>query len=222
MRQLIRDFVEICSRNLDINESIYEFGSLRVDGQNELADLRPLFPNKKYVGADMRSGLGVDVILNLHSIHLSDESVGAVLILDTLEHVEYPHKAISEAYRILKPDGILIISSVMNFPIHDYPNDFWRFTPEAFKSLLGIFDTYFVDYIGNEKFPHTIIGIGFKSQPVNGVGKFYESWYNYSMLLKQNKYDWRIIIEMIIPPLVLKFLKYLVFKMQYMKLIIWK
>ncbi len=162
MRESIKQFVRTCAEVLPISEPIYEFGSLQVSGQEGFADLRPLFPGKRYVGADMRNGSGVDIVLNLHSIDLPLESVGTVLILDTLEHVEFPREAIGQIHRILKPDGILIMSSVMNFPIHDHPHDYWRFTPEAFKSLLKPFDFSLVDFAGDEQFPHTVIGIGAK------------------------------------------------------------
>jgi SAM-dependent methyltransferase len=115
MRELIRQFVETCAQTLPISEPICEFSSFQVLGQEDLADLRPFFPGKKYVGADMREGPGVDIILNLHHIDLPSDSIGTVLVMDTLEHVEFPRKAIKEVHRILKPHGILIISSVMNF-----------------------------------------------------------------------------------------------------------
>jgi len=88
MRELIKEFVRICAEILPVSEPIYEFGSFQVPGQKGFADLRPIFPGKKYVGADLR-GVGVDVVLNLHEIDLPSESVGTVLILDTLERVEY-------------------------------------------------------------------------------------------------------------------------------------
>jgi len=170
MRDLIKEFVIICAENLPFPEPIYEFGSLQVQGQEGYADLRPFFPGKKYVGADIRSGPGVDVILNLHDIDLPSESIGSVLSLDTLEHVEYPRKAIREVYRILRPNGIFIVSSVMNFPIHDYPYDIWRFTPEGFISLLNIFPCSFVEFAGEDSFPHTVTGIGFKEPISENVG----------------------------------------------------
>ncbi|MDH5374551.1 MAG: class I SAM-dependent methyltransferase [Candidatus Bathyarchaeota archaeon] len=173
MRELIRQFVEICAQTLPISEPIYEFGSFQVLGQEDLADLRPFFPGKKYVGADMREGPGVDIILNLHHIDLPSDSIGTVLVMDTLEHVEFPRKAIKEVHRILKPHGILIISSVMKFPIHAHPHDYWRFTPEAFKSLIKPFSLSFVDFIGESAFPHTVVGIGFKgSISENAIKEF--------------------------------------------------
>lgn len=162
MRQKIKDLVYIICDILSLEAPIYEFGSLQVSGQEGFADLRSMFPGKEYVGADMRPGTGVDRILNLHEIDLPNESAGTVLCLDTLEHVEYPHKALTEIHRILKPNGIAVISSVMLYPIHDHPYDYWRFTPEGFKSLLKPFSRSFVGHAGRDDFPHTVIGIGFK------------------------------------------------------------
>ena len=167
MRQNIKDLVPIVSNTLPIAEPIYEFGSLRVAGQEDFADLRPLFPGKEYIGADIRQGVGVDTLLDLHAINLPAESVGTVLCVDTLEHVEYPHRALEEIHRILKPGGLVFIASVMLWPIHDYPCDYWRFTPAAFQSLLKQFTSTTVGWAGKEDFPHTVIGVGFKGKPVN-------------------------------------------------------
>ncbi len=161
MRESVNDFVKVCSESIACNEPIYEFGSFTVPGQEHLS-VRPYFSGKKYVGADMRQGPGVDVVLNLHKIDLPDASVGTVLLLDTLEHVEYPREAMSELYRILKPEGMIIMTSVMYFIIHDYPYDYWRFTPEAFRSLLKSFGHSAVFAAGENLFPHTVAGIGFK------------------------------------------------------------
>ncbi len=162
MRDFIREFVRICTQTLPLEEPIYEFGSLQVPGQEGFADLRPLFPGKRYVGSDMREGLGVDVVLDLHHIALPDHSVGTVLAMDTLEHVAFPHRALEELHRILRDDGTVILSSVMRMRIHAYPNDYWRFTPEGFRVLLQPFAESFVSYAGPAKFPHTVVGVGFK------------------------------------------------------------
>ncbi|HEX2834610.1 MAG TPA: methyltransferase domain-containing protein [Thermoanaerobaculia bacterium] len=162
MRRTIKGFAEVAARTLPIQEPIVEFGALQVPGQEQFADLRPLFPGKQYIGADMREGLGVDRVLNLHDIALESDSVGTILSLDTLEHVEFPHKAVAEMHRVLKPNGIAILSSVMDFPIHDFPYDYWRFTPEAFRSIMRPFANVFVGYAGRSNFPHTIVGVGFK------------------------------------------------------------
>jgi SAM-dependent methyltransferase len=155
MRESIKKLVKIVAETLPITEPIVEFGSLQVPGQEKFADLPPFFPNKEYIGCDMQPGPGVDRIANLHNIAMPTESIGTILVVDTLEHVEYPRKALEQVYRVLKPDGIALITSVMNFPIHDYPNDYWRFTPEGFKSLLKNFSYSFVDAVGPSGF-HTL------------------------------------------------------------------
>jgi SAM-dependent methyltransferase len=164
MRPSIKQFVKICRETLPIQEPVYEFGSMQVPRQEGFADLRPYFPDMMYIGADMARGTGVDVVLNLHNIDLPSESVGTAISCDTLEHVEYPRNALSELYRILKPNGVLIISSVMLYNIHAAPNDFWRFTPEGFKSLLSQFPSSYVDWNGKEENPHTVVGVGMKAQ----------------------------------------------------------
>jgi SAM-dependent methyltransferase len=162
MQPSIKKFVEVCSKYLPIQEPIYEFGSKQPKGQEGFADLRPFFKGYNYVGTDMENGLGVDEIQNLHEINLPDKSVGMCISCNTFEHVEYPRKAVSELYRVLKPGGFLIISSHMNFRIHAAPDDYWRFTPDGFRSLLKSFESVYVDWNGKEKNPHTVVGIARK------------------------------------------------------------
>jgi len=206
MRESIKQFVEICAKTLPISEPIYEFGAFQVSGQEGFADLRPLFPGKEYVGADMRKGPGVDVTLNLHHIDLPPESVGTVLLLDTLEHVELPRKAIENIHGILKPDGVLIMSSVMNFPIHDYPSDYWRFTPEGFRVLMRSFTSSFVGSIGNTEFPHTIIGLGLKNSIPHDYDEFrkqFEVWKQCWSETTQPQPMWKRLIKQFVPPIAL-------------------
>jgi len=178
MRRSIKEFVGIVASTLTINGPVYEFGSYQVETQEGFADLRSLFPGTEYFGTDMREGPGVDIILNLHDINLPAETVGTALCLETLEHVEYPHKALKELHRVLKPDGMVLITSTMFFPIHDFPHDYWRFTPEAFRSLLKPFSDSFVGFAGDKLFPHTLIGIGFKGKTPNTdlLKQKYEAW----------------------------------------------
>ena len=51
-----------------------------------------------------------------------------------------------------------MISPAMNFPIHGYPSDYWRFTPKAFELLLKRFAFYEVEFDGDSAFPEGIYG----------------------------------------------------------------
>ena len=164
MRQIIKEYVALAARHLPLPEPIYEFGALQVEGQEGFADLRPLFPGRAYVGCDMRAGPGVDRVLDMHALDLPDATIGSVLLLDTLEHVEYCRQAVAEIYRVLQPAGVVVASSVMNFVIHAHPNDYWRFTPEGFRSLFGHFETVLADWAGQADHPHTVVAAACKGR----------------------------------------------------------
>lgn len=160
MRYNVRDFVATVASNLDLPEPVVEIGSLQVDDQQELADLRPLVKGKTYIGCDMRPGPGVDRIEDVEAgLTFEDRSVGTILCLDTLEHVFDIMAALREFRRVLKPGGVLAMASVMLFPIHSYPYDYWRFTPECFSRLLSSFDQHHTFAEGEPLLPHTVYGL---------------------------------------------------------------
>lgn len=204
MRQQIKELAEIVSRTMPIHEPIFEFGSLQVPGQEIFANIRPYFKEKKYIGCDMQSGPGVDQVLDICDTRIASESVGTLLVLETLEHVEFCRKAVQEMHRIIIPQGILLISSTMYDPIHQYPYDFWRFSPDGFKSLLREFSFSLVDYLGEPKFPHTVIGIASKTnlpeKNLKDFGKNLKDWKE-----KWNRHDrtgFRYLARQITPPLI--------------------
>lgn len=201
MNKFIREFARIVSISFTIREPIYEFGSFLVPGQETVGNLRSLFPQKEFVGCDIRHGPGVDKILNLHNIDAPAESVGTVICLNTLEHVEYPFAALGEIHRILKPDGMAIISAPMNFAIHDYPSDYWRFTPEGFKSLLQPFPSSFVGFTGVPIFPDYVVGIGFKGEmpPLQMFEAHYHAW--------KIKPPFKEALRKFIPPILIPYIK---------------
>jgi SAM-dependent methyltransferase len=203
MRESIRQFVEIVSQTLPMEAPVFEFGALQLEGLVASADLRPFFPGKEYVGCDMREGPGVDRVLNLHDIDQPSGSVGTVISLDTMEHVEFPHKAMEEIHRILKPDGIAIISSVLEFRIHATPYDYWRFTPDGFRSILSPFASSFVGYAGKDRFPHTVVGIGFKGKTCS-LDEFTEHFDRWRTRWYKPKGDsWKDIAYLFVPPILL-------------------
>ncbi|MEQ1787214.1 MAG: class I SAM-dependent methyltransferase [Acidimicrobiales bacterium] len=162
MRDLIRAFAEDVATHLPIAPPIVEIGARAAAGQEGIADLRSLFPGREYIGCDVQDGPGVDRIEDVHALSFPDESIGAVLSLDTLEHVADPLRALQEIHRVLKPGGVVAISSVMFFPIHAHPWDYWRFTPEGFAQLLQPFESSLVLPYGYELMPETVFGIGVK------------------------------------------------------------
>jgi len=135
MTKPLRALVELCIKQLGSPKKILEIGSRQAINQNELADLRSLFPNAKYVGLDMQEGPGVDMVASAEKLPFQDSSFDLVLCLETLEHAEHPWLITSEIQRVVKKNGFVIVSSQQNFPIHLHPSDYFRFTPFELKSL---------------------------------------------------------------------------------------
>jgi SAM-dependent methyltransferase len=155
MNNQIIKFLTDCNTKLPIQEPIYEFGSRNVQ-KSLFPPTRSLFPNKEYVGCDFIEGEGVDEIMDVHNLHLPDNSVGTIICSSVLEHVENPIKAIEEFKRVLKSNGIIIITVPFIFPVHSYPNDYWRFTPECMRTLFKDFRYVDVQYSGGEVMPDMI------------------------------------------------------------------
>lgn len=57
-----------------------------------------------------------------------------------------------------------MITSVFNFKIHNYPHDFWRFTPEAFDRFTRGFQYKIFGYQGYRKRPRQVFVIVFSEQ----------------------------------------------------------
>lgn len=63
----------------------------------------------------------------------ADASYDHVLLINVLEHVFNYRQLLSEATRVAKPGGSVIVVVPFLFPIHPSPHDYWRFTEEALR-----------------------------------------------------------------------------------------
>lgn len=92
------------------------------------------FPHR--VGFDVVPGVGVDVLGDAHSLPFEDNKFDMVLCTEVLEHLHSPHVAIAEMNRVLKVGGMLILTTRFIFPLHDTPNDYFRYTKYGLQHLL--------------------------------------------------------------------------------------
>ncbi|MDY6784729.1 MAG: methyltransferase domain-containing protein [Cyanobacteriota bacterium] len=78
---------------------------------------------------------------NILSLPFGEGEFDYILSDQVLEHVEgNPQAAIDETLRILKPGGIAVHTTCFIYPVHSYPGDFWRYTPDALKLLCQNFN----------------------------------------------------------------------------------
>jgi len=92
-----------------------------------------------FVGTDFRSGPDVDLTADLHTLanKAGTETFDIVISCATLEHVKYPHLAALNMLKVLKVNGLIFIHTHQTFPLHAYPNDYYRFSREALQSLFS-------------------------------------------------------------------------------------
>lgn len=98
---------------------------------------RDMFPfAAEYIGADFEDGLDVDVVADIHNAEaIPDESVDAIVCVSVMEHVNRPWIAYPDLARTMKPGARMVVTTHQSFPVHGYPQDFWRFTTEAMRQL---------------------------------------------------------------------------------------
>jgi SAM-dependent methyltransferase len=83
----------------------------------------------QYIRADIAGGPHVDIVLDPNGFTgQSGDSFDVVLSSQVLEHVADPQKYLAEAYRILSPGGLLILSTHGMFLEHGCPEDYYRWT----------------------------------------------------------------------------------------------
>ena len=144
---------------------VIEFGSKWTPGQEFISDLRGCFPTLPYFGCDLWPGKGVDLQANAIMTPFPDGCAGTIVACEVLEHCESPGGAISEYLRLLRPDGLLIITTPFYLTIHHLP-DYWRFTPQGMERLLREFPFREIYFFGNFAFPRTVMAIAAKQGKV--------------------------------------------------------
>ena len=87
--------------------SVVEFGSRNINGS-----IRDCFPNvQKYVGIDLYKGDGVDIIGDA-SKYTPEYEIDTVVCVSVLEHTPNAKALIDNAFRILSPQGLFIVTTV--------------------------------------------------------------------------------------------------------------
>jgi SAM-dependent methyltransferase len=150
--------------SFDLPDPILEVGSYQVAGQEELIDLRKFFAGRKYTGLDFRPGPGVDLVANVENLPLATGSVGTVLAFSVFEHVKRFWQGFEEVYRVLRPDGVFLVCTPFYFHVHSYPHDYWRFTPEAFDTLLEKYSTRVLGWHGPDRRPLNVWAAAFREE----------------------------------------------------------
>lgn len=143
-------------------ENLFEWIGVEISALQETQKTKPLeiinvgaggaaydqinrFKNAKIIQIDIDEERNPDIVADVCEMPMfKDNSIDAIFMIEVLEHVAEPWRAIPEINRILKPGGRLIVSTPFIFPAHDEPYDFYRYTRYGLEYLLKDFDDVLV------------------------------------------------------------------------------
>lgn len=108
-----------------------------VDLGSGVTPFRELFFKFDYVGVDFKKQENVTIVADITKpLPLPDNFCDIVTLLNVLEHIPNPHDLLREAFRLLKPGGIIIGAVPFFVRLHKKPYDFHRYTSYALDYLL--------------------------------------------------------------------------------------
>lgn len=77
-----------------------------------------------------------DIAGDVLALPVKNAALDTVLMTQVLEHVPEPGQAIAEISRVLRKDGVLILSFPVIYWVHGEPYDFFRYTLYGIKHIL--------------------------------------------------------------------------------------
>lgn len=134
VRGHIRHFIE---RHADkLGDDVLEVGS-RLTNADAWWIINRDLAKGQWTGIDMQEGHGVDQVVDIHSPPAEwTGRFSGVLCSEVLEHVARPWLALPKLREIIQPGGWMVVTTLTSFPIHGFPDDFYRYTPSGLKLLL--------------------------------------------------------------------------------------
>ena len=76
-----------------------------------------------------------------------NETFDIVICTEVMEHVAEPKQLLYEARRVLRPNGILIVTTPFLVPVHESPYDFYRYTNHGLEYLIKQSELHLVEIL---------------------------------------------------------------------------
>ena len=91
------------------------------------------FPNRLTV--DIDPARKPEIVADAHALPFRDGEFACVLCTEVLEHTKDTRGVAAELMRVLRPGGVLILTTRFVYPLHDAPHDYYRFTKYGLREL---------------------------------------------------------------------------------------
>lgn len=132
-RYYIDEFYERNISLLPKSAKILDIGGKKV-GKRGQFNIEKHLAKIEYANIDPSSK--PDYLCNGSSIPIESKFFDGVICSELLEHVRNPTSILKEAFRILKPGGLILICVPFLFRIHPDPDDFCRYTDQYLRIIL--------------------------------------------------------------------------------------
>jgi SAM-dependent methyltransferase len=121
----------------EVRESVAEHRPVVLDVGCGHKPYRECFGAAQYLGMDHAADDSApDFLGDACRLPVRTGSVDIVFSSQVIEHVPRPEQMLLELRRVLKPNGRLVLTGPMYWPLHEEPFDFYRFTKHGFAFLL--------------------------------------------------------------------------------------
>ena len=76
-----------------------------------------------------------DMVYDGKTLPFESKSFDTILSIQVLEHTPTPGPLIIEMSRVMKDDGLMILTAPFSFRLHEEPDDYYRYSPHALRRL---------------------------------------------------------------------------------------
>ncbi len=131
-RHFIDRFFYAHSALIGAGSRIIDIGGKK-EGKRGLFDITKYGTNVTYVNIDEKNN--PDILADATNLPVNDESYDIAIMGELLEHVPDPRAVLKEAFRVLKNNGVALITVPFMYPIHGDPDDYGRYTESFWEKV---------------------------------------------------------------------------------------
>ena len=95
---------------------------------------------KSYTGVDIEGEYSKkgkpDILWDGNILPIESKQYDIVVCFEVIEHVMDISNILKESHRVLRNNGTIIITSPFVWPLHDEPNDYFRYTPFSIEEIM--------------------------------------------------------------------------------------
>ena len=95
---------------------------------------------KSYTGVDIEGEYSKkgkpDILWDGNILPIESKQYDIVVCFEVIEHVMDISNILKESHRVLRNNGTIIITSPFVWPLHDEPNDYFRYTPFSLEEIM--------------------------------------------------------------------------------------